>query len=147
MNVKPVRRRTFLARVSGLGAIGVLGQGLSTSVALAAKPSKPSPVFPLANVTAADFAPFVGSVFQVNLGKSGSTAIMLVEAQEIHHKTPPNGRPAPRQAFSLLFQGPGSIRFPQNTYRLQHPMIGAFDLFLVPIGARGQMTRYEAIFG
>jgi hypothetical protein len=104
-------------------------------------------MFPLTNVTAADFAPFVGSPFQVNLGRAGSTLITLTEAKDIHHRTVPGGRQAPRQAFSLMFEGPGSIRLPQLTYRLQHPMIGTFDLFLVPIGPRGMVSHYQAIFG
>jgi hypothetical protein len=154
MNVeRSIRRRTFLSRLSGLGIIGLCGQGFSmmwSSVARAGKP-KPaavaSPVVPLGNVTAADFAPLVGTPFQVDLAKAGSTLIMLVQAQEIHRQLPPGFRAPPRQPFSLVFQGPGSIRLPQDTYHLLHPMIGAIDLFLVPIGQRGPISHYQAIFG
>lgn len=51
-----------------------------------------------------------------------------------------------RAPFSLLFLGPASPSLPQQIYRLAHETLGAFELFLVPLGPdRGRM-RYEAIF-
>ena len=53
------------------------------------------------------------------------------------------GRP---QAFSLVFRAPREAQLAQRTYRMEHDAIGAFDLFLVPIGADGDGMRYEAVF-
>src|SRR5260370_41116446 len=36
-----------------------------------------------------------------------------------------------RECFSLLFRG-GSVALPQHTYKLEHPSLGTFPLFLVP---------------
>ena len=47
-----------------------------------------------------------------------------------------------RAQFSIVFSGPSEPVLPQRIYRLEHPEIGAFDLFLVPIAA----DRYEAVF-
>ena len=54
--------------------------------------------------------------------------------------------PARRQPFSIVFRGPGDVLLPQRIYRIEHEEIGAFDLFLVPIGLDEEGLRYEAIF-
>jgi hypothetical protein len=35
---------------------------------------------------------------------------------------------------------------PQATYRFEHETIGAFDLFIVPVGRTAQGVSYEAVF-
>jgi hypothetical protein len=47
-----------------------------------------------------------------------------------------------RTPFSLVFKGPETPFVPQGIHKLEHPEMGAFELFLVPIGP----GRYEAIF-
>jgi hypothetical protein len=47
-----------------------------------------------------------------------------------------------RAQFSIVFSGPTEPIFPQAIYRLEHPELGAFELFLVPIAA----GSYEAVF-
>lgn len=52
------------------------------------------------------------------------------------------------EAFSLLFRGPRDKEFWQGNYRLNHPVIGAVDLFLVPIldpQLRDTRICYQAI--
>jgi hypothetical protein len=51
-----------------------------------------------------------------------------------------------RAPFSIVFRGPATPILPQRIYRLEHPAIGSFDLFLVPIGPDERGLRYEAIF-
>ena len=50
------------------------------------------------------------------------------------------------QAFSLVFRAPGRQAVPQQIFHVEHDAIGAFDLFLVPIGIDGDGVRYEAVF-
>jgi hypothetical protein len=53
------------------------------------------------------------------------------------------------QAFSLVFLAPhGAAVLPQQIYRVEHDAIGAFELFLVPIGPdpATRAMRYEAVF-
>src|SRR5713226_6985949 len=38
-----------------------------------------------------------------------------------------------RECFSLLFRG-GSVALPQHSYKIEHPSLGTFQLFLVPGG-------------
>ena len=54
--------------------------------------------------------------------------------------------PDRRQPFSIVFRGPGDVLLPQRIYMIEHEEIGAFDLFLVPIGPDERGLRYEAIF-
>jgi hypothetical protein len=54
--------------------------------------------------------------------------------------------PARRQPFSLVFRGPGEELLPQSTYLLEHPELGALQIFLVPISRDEGGARYEAVF-
>src|SRR5262249_24082555 len=58
---------------------------------------------------------------------------------------PPKGR----AQFSLFFRGPRAALRRQGTYRVEHPELGAHDLFLVPVGVTpedGGSVLYEAVF-
>lgn len=48
--------------------------------------------------------------------------------------------------FSIQFQGPGNLFLTQRTYTLEHEILGAFDLFLVPVGKNSKGFEYEAVF-
>lgn len=50
------------------------------------------------------------------------------------------------EQFSILFHGPAEPMLPQQTYTIEHPQMGNFDLFLVPIGADQEKVQYEAVF-
>ena len=54
--------------------------------------------------------------------------------------------PRSREPFSLLFRGPLDVVLPQRIYPLEHPDMGRFELFLVPIGPDAEGMRYEAVF-
>jgi hypothetical protein len=51
-----------------------------------------------------------------------------------------------RTPFSLLFLGPPTFILPQAIYRFEHDAIGAFEMFIVPIGQSAEGVSYEAIF-
>jgi hypothetical protein len=50
------------------------------------------------------------------------------------------------ERFSAVFSGPRDIFLPQQTYRVSHPEMGEFDLFLVAIGQEADGFRYEAVY-
>ena len=50
------------------------------------------------------------------------------------------------EGFSIVFKGPGEFVLRQNTYRLEHDVMGAFLVLLVPIGKDEQGVDYEAVF-
>jgi|SRR5919106_3443613 hypothetical protein len=49
------------------------------------------------------------------------------------------------ERFSLYFTGPDRY-LPQQVYPIEHERMGAFDLFLVPVGKHDNGFRYEAVF-
>jgi hypothetical protein len=51
-----------------------------------------------------------------------------------------------RRPFSLLFTGPREPILRQAIHRLDHPELGAVELFLVPLAPDGAGARYEAVF-
>lgn len=91
-----------------------------------------------------DFVPYLNQMFTVRLEgmEPIELELVLVTAKGAGF------RPGARQAFSLHFLGPVSSQYLlQHMYRLEHPEMGALDLFLVPLGLDEGRMRYEAIFG
>lgn len=86
----------------------------------------------LATCTRDDFAPHVGSAFACAGG-----ALELIATEPL--STRPN---APRGAFLLRFRARERLALPQAIYRLEHPVLGALEIFLVPVNA----NTYDAIF-
>jgi hypothetical protein len=84
------------------------------------------------------FAPHLGSVFRVQAG-AATVDLTLAFVSEL--------RSSPRaQAFSIEFRGPVTAALPQGEYRFEHPKIGAFQLFIVPVGRVDDELEYEAVF-
>lgn len=50
------------------------------------------------------------------------------------------------ERFSVYFSGSPEFLLPQNTYRLAHPEMGEFDVFLVAIAQDSDRYRYEAVY-
>ena len=48
--------------------------------------------------------------------------------------------------FSLTFTGPKSLPEDSQVYRVEHPELGAMDLFLSPFGKHPKERRLEAVF-
>jgi hypothetical protein len=88
-----------------------------------------------------DFTPLVGEAFALVDGQDGRHRAALVEARAL--STPAHGG---RQAFALLFDGPGEPALPLCTYSVQHPALAPVDIFLVPVGRAAAGVQYEAIF-
>jgi hypothetical protein len=84
------------------------------------------------------FASHLHTRFQVAAEAMPATDLQLIEATD--HSTPR------QEMFSLLFHGPREPFLAQRTYPFHHDQLGAFDLFLVPVGKDEEGFRYEAIF-
>jgi len=46
----------------------------------------------------------------------------------------------------LLFKGPRTVVLPQQTYQMEHPVLGTLALFLVPVRQDDNATYYESVF-
>ena len=99
---------------------------------------------PLAELCYATFASLLHSRFRVHGGPSAVVEVELVEATA--HSSGSETPQAQVGTFSLIFTGPRPPFLPQRTYLFEHERIGAFDLFIVPIGEDQNGFRYEAVF-
>lgn len=99
----------------------------------------------LEDFTVQTFSEHLGDTFRVYTEASEPLDLELTSATELG-TNPGSGSDGLRQPFSILFCGPGDVLIPQGTYRTEHPDVGSFDLFLVPLGPDEEGLLYEAIF-
>ena len=85
-----------------------------------------------------DFRTAIDTTFRLE----GSHVLRLVEAESLGERAVSTQR----DPFRLAFLGPIDPVFPQRIYRLEHDVLGALDIFLVPIARDAGGTTYEAIF-
>ena len=95
----------------------------------------------LESFTLETFTPHLNEPFWIVLD-DGKVETRLVRA----HAWGDGARASDRDPFSLEFVGPGRFVLPQQTYRVEHEALGAFEIFLVPLGPEGAGRRYEAVF-
>lgn len=96
----------------------------------------------LESFTCETFQPHMGDTFRLHLDAPPPLDVVLTEASELPVSSPQR----PRAPFSIVFRGPPTVVLPQRIYAVEHPGIGTFELFLVPIGSDDEGVRYEAVF-
>ena len=151
--MRPLTRRAFLTtggtaaltlvalKTTGVGGTtkGVAGsaRGLGVNGTAARLGSTAAPF------TISAFQPHVGTVFRLQAG-ARNVDLNLTTVQQLAQRSSKGGAVAGQQ-FSLLFEGlAGALR--QETYPLEHGVLGHFALFIVPVGlAQGSVQAYEAI--
>ena len=81
------------------------------------------------------FAALVNSPFMARMSDGPAQALDLI------------GVDGDAGAFSLFFSGEVTRPFHQNTYWFEHPRLGRFEMFIVPVGrSDGNHCYYEAVF-
>lgn len=89
------------------------------------------------------FAPLAGSAFELTAGDAdGRIALELVETGT----GAVSASKVARDPFSLTFLQTDGPLLAQGTYPMSHPTLGAFELFVVPVGRDARGVRYEAVF-
>lgn len=78
---------------------------------------------------------------QVNAPKPIDLMLVAVESRpsEAHEEQG-------MERFSVFFSGSEEFLLPQDVYRMAHPQMGEFDIFLVAIGKEADGYRYEAVY-
>jgi hypothetical protein len=94
----------------------------------------------LETFTVDTFAGRVGETFRVH-DDSGDLEMQLASAETTSER-----RGTGRAPFSLVFVGPLEPVLPQRIYPFEHDGLGAFELFIVPIGPNESGMQYEAVF-
>lgn len=93
----------------------------------------------LESFTKTTFDPLLKSKFRLrsDSGDAPETDLTLVETEE---------KPTPGlESFTLTFQGPHGLPR-QGTFRLEHPSLGTFDIFLTSVRADEKGTYFQAVF-
>ena len=85
------------------------------------------------------FITAVGTKFTLTDAEGESVDLELVEVSD------PRERPH-QISFSIVFAVPENFMVGQGLYDLQHPELGALQLFLVPVMPVGNQFRLEAVF-
>lgn len=91
----------------------------------------------LTNVSKEGFASALRSEF-VTKGVSEPFIAELVSVDEAKSA-------AMHECFSLVFKAPAGTACEQMIYSLEHPALGAFELFLVPIKRSSEGVFFEAV--
>jgi hypothetical protein len=100
----------------------------------------------LDTATSATFEPHVGDQFEVTPQEGEPFEMVLSTCSETTYGSPGEWRETTQRVpFSLVFVGPAEHPVNQQTCAFQHPQLGAFHLFIVPLGPDEQGMRYEAV--
>ena len=102
-------------------------------------PAGPTPA-PI-SFTKATFAPYVDTAFLIYLTSSKALRTTLVSISDIGPV--PDKAEEGRECFVLKFRGTETLR--QNTYQVEHEVLGRFDLFLVPAGKDKKGVYSQAV--
>ena len=94
-----------------------------------------------ATLTEKEFSKHVNTKFRVAI--EPPLELELTEVKSYSSK--PNEQTG-MERFSAYFLGPGDRCLEQKTYSIEHEQMGAFYLFLVPVGGYQNGFRYEAVF-
>jgi hypothetical protein len=101
----------------------------------------------LDKLTHASFNPYVQDTFLIRPGDGEPLEAKLISVTELPAGQPNTDQSGGRTPFSIIFRTANSERvLRQAIYTLEHPDMGEFGIFLVPIGPDEHGMRYEAVF-
>jgi hypothetical protein len=95
----------------------------------------------LDKLTLDDFKDRVGETFTATAADGRVLTLTLTSVDGL-----PARPEADRTPFSVEFRDEAQDHVPQQIVAVEHPQMGAFDLFVVPLGPSDQGMRYEAVF-
>jgi hypothetical protein len=144
LDTTTTNRRLFLTKCSTLA----LASGLAPTAVLAS-PFAMGGAVSLNSITFAQFSAQLGTPFRVRVGPRSVLGLVLVQAspRKVSHPMALAGDDAHNERFSLSFMGPAGMSLEQDTYTFEHPHLGQFAMFIVPLpSTSNEQAFYEAIF-
>jgi hypothetical protein len=97
----------------------------------------------LLDMTRETFTAYLNTSFRVKT-HSGSVKLKLTAVTDLKAISKTPALIAGKESFSLMFEGRSKNSFTQDTYAVEHEVLGTFSLFLVPVGKPAN-HHYEAI--
>jgi hypothetical protein len=145
---EPLQRSMSRTGLLKLGAVAafVLGAGPAAravaSVPETASPAAPAPAAGRSvrgphYLRLATYVPLVGSTFRIHRTQASALRVKLVSATQLPSDI--------GESFSLMFRGHANAKLGQETYMIEHPRLGSFPLFLVPVGRARKGQSFEAV--
>jgi len=101
---------------------------------------------PLEQLSHEAFAAQVKTSFRVRVAENESVILLLAEATATRIAKTGGARNVAYENFSLNFTGPMNRLLSQGTYLFESEKLGAFELFIVPVGRDQNGTYYQATF-
>lgn len=92
-----------------------------------------------ADLQHAEFLKHLNTKFRIRVNESEAVEAELTGVSE--HMVSPR-----QERFSIVFRAPNEMFLGQGMRPFEHEVMGAFDLFIVPIERDDQGTYYEAVF-
>lgn len=137
-------RRRFVTTLGAVAAAGLLPFGSGTVFA-----SAPSPTPLPHTLDMKGFTAYLGQDFRLH-DRLSTVVVKLVKVTDRSAVTSMRvarpGTVTGVECFSLTFSGPRTRALAQNTYQFDHPALGSFPLFIVPMGVSADGPHYEAAF-
>jgi hypothetical protein len=100
---------------------------------------------PLEQLSRERFAELIGSEFLVEAEGGKKVGLKLTTVSQARISGP--GGPGTRyESFSLFLDGPCDLPLAQRTYVVEHPQIGTFSLFIVPVANERGCLQYQVVF-
>jgi hypothetical protein len=102
---------------------------------------------PLQKLSFQIFAGQLNTTFQVKLADGSTVPLQLVEAKRGALRKTAGPKGTRYESFSLIFTGPLEQALDQRIHAFEHPRIGRFEIFIVPVVSRDtSLMHYECIF-
>jgi hypothetical protein len=126
-----LKRGTFVALAAGVPLVlteKAFGMGTATA--------------PAVGLSLASFKSQLGTRFLINHQASKVNVKLIAVTNFASRKQTAAGK----EGFSLLFTGPKETTLKQDTYRIEHEVLGMFSFLVVPVGTKDtRAPRYEAV--
>ena len=100
----------------------------------------------LEELTRSMFAERIGEAFRIQFESGEPLIAELIEVGVRENPAEAKAASLRSESFSLLFRVPVDAPRQQGTCQIEHDAIGAFNLFLVPVGQDDAGLHFEAIF-
>ena len=136
-------RRQFVRQVSGAALAAAVAPGAALAVAVPVREAACN------ELSLAGFLRHVGSAFRIRAEDGATVVLRLQEATETQFKHRQDGKAADagHEKFSLIFRGSNKYVLDQRIHLFEHPEMGGFAMFIVPVFSRDTEGRYyQAIF-
>ena len=154
-----ISRRSFLRVASSIGVSAAVIPGSLATIALGQQSQDNKfelgtgigfkiPITaindPLASITRAMWQQNMGSKFSFSQRNVKVADMTLWAVNNLNPPFVPDKPTSTRECFSVVFSGPATPNLGQNTFAVDHPKLGKFNLFIVPGISSGYYRHYEA---